>query len=229
MRFRRRRGRRKIVQWETVALGVIFIYVVFDVFGHYLSQLAHALILTGLFATTLWLASRLFNWIKLRSINLSDIDRMDPFDFEDYVAELLGQRGYRTMTTKRSADFGADVIAADRFGQKIAVQAKHSGMSRPIDLRAVQEVVAARGHYRCTRAMVITNSSFTKAAIELALDNDVILWDRNKLGKEIAQTQLVRALLNIIKPTPPTSEPMQDVRETSCPLCGSILEAERTE
>ncbi|MGI6343519.1 MAG: restriction endonuclease [Bacillota bacterium] len=56
-------------------------------------------------------------------------------------------------------------------------------MSRPIDLRAVQEVVAARGHYRCTRAMVITNSSFTKAAIELALDNDVILWGQKQAWK----------------------------------------------
>lgn len=34
--------------------------------------------------------------------------------------------------------------------------------------------------------MVITNSSFTKSAIELAKVNDVILWDRNILTDKLS-------------------------------------------
>ena len=37
-------------------------------------------------------------------------------------------------------------------------------------------------YYKCTRAAVITNSSFTKAAIELAAESGVILWGGNDVS-----------------------------------------------
>lgn len=54
----------------------------------------------------------------------------------------------------------------------------------------MQEAVAAKGKYGCTEAMVVTNSFYTKAAIELAKANKVELWNRD---------HLVKALLSIKK------------------------------
>ena len=46
---------------------------------------------------------------------------------------------------------------------------------------AVQEVVASKAHYGCQHAIVVTNSTFTASARELAASNGVALWDRQKL------------------------------------------------
>lgn len=46
---------------------------------------------------------------------------------------------------------------------------------------AIQEVVAGMKYYNAESAYVITNSTFTSSAINLAKVNNVILWDRNKL------------------------------------------------
>jgi len=48
-------------------------------------------------------------------------------------------------------------------------------------VRAVQEVVAARRYYGGSRALVVTNSRFTRPARMLARANDVELWDRERL------------------------------------------------
>ena len=54
-------------------------------------------------------------------------------------------------------------------GVKTDVQAKRH--TKPVGIKAVQEVVAAKGMYRCTEAMVVTNSTFTQPAMELARTN----------------------------------------------------------
>ena len=47
--------------------------------------------------------------------------------------------------------------------------------SAPVGLGAVQEAVAGKAMYGCNAAMVVTNSTFTKAAEELAVQNGVVL------------------------------------------------------
>lgn len=68
----------------------------------------------------------------------------------------------------------------EKFGEKTIVQAKcYQGN---VTNKAVQEVVAAITHYKASKGMVVTNSSFTQSAIELALSNNVELVDRHKLS-----------------------------------------------
>ena len=47
------------------------------------------------------------------------------------------------------------------------------------------EAVAGSRFYNANQCMVITNSAFTKTAIELARANNVILWDRKTLIEKI--------------------------------------------
>lgn len=56
--------------------------------------------------------------------------------------------------------------------------------------KAVQEAVAAKPMYRCDRAMVVTNRYFTGQAKRLAQANDVALWDRDDLVRELVRINL---------------------------------------
>jgi len=52
---------------------------------------------------------------------------------------------------------------------------------------AVQEIVAGMKYYSCQRGVVVTNSTFTKAAIELARKNTIQLWARKILEEKISE------------------------------------------
>ena len=94
-------------------------------------------------------------------------------EYEYMVAKYLRKHGYHGVSvTKASGDFGADVIAKKGF-KKYAVQCKY--YSSPVGVAAVQEVTAAKAHYGCNAAMVVTNSTFTPAARKLAEENNVKL------------------------------------------------------
>ena len=111
---------------------------------------------------------------------LYDIDNMDGFAFEQYCAGLLKSRGFMSVTiTKASGDQGVDIIARKK-GRKYAVQCKR--YNGTVSNKAIQEVVAGKAFYGCDEAMVITNSRFSKSAIQLGLKNNVILWDRSYLS-----------------------------------------------
>lgn len=118
----------------------------------------------------------------LRNSGIKDIDRMDGVRFEYYLKELYVSMGYSVKTTKRSGDFGADLILT-KDGRKIVVQAKRYKSN--VGLKAIQEANSARSHYNAIDAWVVTNSHFTKAAITLAASNSVKLVDREQLIKEI--------------------------------------------
>ncbi|MBQ7834580.1 MAG: restriction endonuclease [Ruminiclostridium sp.] len=105
-----------------------------------------------------------------------DIDEMSGTEFEDFIAEALHRSGIEVLElTKGSGDFGADIIVIHE-GERTAVQCKR--YARPIGVKAVQEAVSAKDYYKCTKAAVVTNSTFTRQARELAQESGVILWDR---------------------------------------------------
>jgi restriction system protein len=47
--------------------------------------------------------------------------------------------------------------------------------------RAVQMILGAKKYYGCDEAWIITNSFYTKAAIQMASKTEVRLYDRNGL------------------------------------------------
>lgn len=108
---------------------------------------------------------------------------MDGHDFEHFCADILRSNGYvRVSVTPASGDQGVDVLA-EKGGLKFAIQCKK--WSYPIGNTAVQEVSAGKSFYKCDVAVVLTNSTFTKGAIELAEATGVLLWDGDKLDELI--------------------------------------------
>lgn len=131
-----------------------------------------------LLALAMRVGPELYEAWRLRKAGMPEIDRMTGLEFEKYLEILFSRLGYRVERTRYVADQGGDLILT-KNGERILVQAKR--YKKAVGNKAVQEAAAARPHYKCDRAMVVSNQEFTKAARELAKSNQVELWGRRKL------------------------------------------------
>lgn len=118
-----------------------------------------------------------------KRITMSEIDLVSGVEFEDFLSTLFSRMGYSCTTTKASGDQGADLLL-EKLGERLVVQAKR--YSEPVGNKAVQEAIAARVYYSCNKAMVVTTSTFTAAALDLAHSAGVSLVDRKRLGELIS-------------------------------------------
>lgn len=132
--------------------------------------------------------------VQMGRAGIHQIDQMDGTTFEHYLEELLLTHGYNVKHLGRVGDFGADLLV-ERQGRRSVIQAKRYGSNVGID--AVREAATARQHYGADGAIVITNSSFTRAATELARTNHVELWGRPTL------LQLASSASSVPVPTGP--------------------------
>jgi restriction system protein len=123
---------------------------------------------------------------RVRALQLSEVDDMNGFDFEGYVARLLEHQGYESRITTGSRDFGVDIIA-EKGKSRYAVQVKR--YKNQVSRRAVSDAVAGKGYYDCKEAMVVTNSHFSKGARELAEATECELVDRDTLAEWIIDFQ----------------------------------------
>ncbi len=114
-----------------------------------------------------------------------DIDSMSGEQFEKLIAKLFSFLGYNTNITSFSSDQGVDIIAKNDI-ITIAIQAKCYN-SGAVGNHAIMEVVGGMKFYGADKAMVVTNSTFTRSAIELAKTNGVILWGRDILIEKLEE------------------------------------------
>ena len=107
---------------------------------------------------------RLRRFIKYK---LSHVDTMTGLELEKYVAKYLQKQGYKTELTEKY-DLGIDIVAV-KDGIRYGVQVKrHKAV---VGANAVRQAVTGLNLYDCDRAIVITNSYFSKTAIRLANSN----------------------------------------------------------
>ena len=124
------------------------------------------------------------------SYDLAMIDKMVGYDFEEYVAKLFQRFGFSTKVTKKSGDFGCDVLL-EKNGDRIAVQVKNS--INKVTLKAVQEIVASLKKYDARIGVVITNAKFTKSARQLGKINGVVMINRNALLRLIDLSKMEKS------------------------------------
>ncbi|EEM13562.1 restriction endonuclease [Bacillus pseudomycoides] len=141
------------------------------------------------------------------------IDKMDGFQFEVYLKALFRELGYRPEVTKRSCDYGVDVILKGR--NRIVIQAKRYGIKNRVGIRAVQEVYAGKAYYKADEAWIVTNSVFTKQAEELAKACQVKLIDRFELQNLITKVNPEQKAKDVYQQVNPA--------ERKCPVCKNQL------
>lgn len=119
-----------------------------------------------------------------------NIDGMEGHEFEHWCADLLKKSGFNKVeVTPASNDQGVDILA-DKDGIKYAFQCKN--YSTPLGNTPVQEVGAGKVYYKCHVGVVMTNSTFTKGAIELAKATGVLLWDGNTIEKMFSNVNIYK-------------------------------------
>ena len=98
---------------------------------------------------------------------------MDGYQFEEQCAIILKRKHFSKIeVTKSSGDQGVDIIAY-KHRKKYGIQCKY--YTYPVGNKAVQEAYAGANFYDCDKVIVMTNTTFTRSAIELAEKLDVEL------------------------------------------------------
>lgn len=120
----------------------------------------------------------------LSKSGMAEIDEMNGETFERFVGLLYQKMGYETHQTKASGDYGVDIVAEKGY-EKLIIQTKR--YTNKVGVSAVQEISAARNYYSVSRAAIVTNSTFTEPAQNLAKANGIALVDRLTLAKLIIQ------------------------------------------
>lgn len=116
---------------------------------------------------------------------LREIDDMEGYLFEEYIAALLQKHGYTQVeVTRKSGDYGADITAA--LGEEmIGFQCKRSQQN--VGVQGVKDISAGMQYYGCAFGVVVTNRYFTRQARELAEKCGIGLWDRDNLKEMLGK------------------------------------------
>lgn len=181
-------------QQESFTGVIVFILVIFLVIGIELRLhksldkygLLLGLAILALVVTKIILRINGKRLLSKRLATLEFVDGLNGLQFEQYVANLLKRHGFSKIKLTEKYDMGVDIIA-EKNGECWGIQTKrYSGL---VKASAVRQVVAGLSSYNCNKAMVITNSTFSKYAIKLARSNHCILIDRIELAKLIAENR----------------------------------------
>jgi|GEM_PF-2650738 len=111
-------------------------------------------------------------------VDIDDVE--DGYQFEELIGELFSKKGYNVKLTSKSGDQGIDIVLTDNSGTKIGVQTKY--YKGTVSNSAIMQVVGGLKVYNCKKAIVVTNSIFSKSACELAKHNNVLLIDANNFN-----------------------------------------------
>ena len=109
-----------------------------------------------------------------------EIHYMSGPEFERFMADLLRQKGYEVEETPLSGDQGVDLILPNLDGKRVVIQLKR--WTGPVGNKAIQATFAGMAHYQADEGWIVTTSSFTKSARELARSTSVRLIDRDELA-----------------------------------------------
>ncbi|GAA4094252.1 restriction endonuclease [Streptomyces sp. NPDC001251] len=122
---------------------------------------------------------------KARELSMAQVDALSWQEFETYVAELCRRDGCtEVVVSGGSGDLGADVIGYVADGRKLVIQCKKYAPHRSVPSQDMQKFVGtARLEHGADVALFVTTCrAFTKAAMGLALRQDIVAVHRDLLG-----------------------------------------------
>lgn len=124
------------------------------------------------------------SFIEFSRSEIRQSTRSNGLEFEKLCSSALSLAGYEVSETRRSGDFGADLIA-EIAEVRFAIQCKDTG--KPAGVKAIQEASGAQKHYITDYAVVCSKSGFTGAAVELAATTGVILTSLEEIVRVLSR------------------------------------------
>ena len=115
---------------------------------------------------------------------------LDPYEFEQFIAEVWTHRGWNTKVSQQSGDQGIDVIATREgpFLEKQLIQVKRYAPDNSVGSREIQQYSSLRHQEPdADSVVVVTTSRFTSQAEQLAEQLNVKLVDGVALSGIISQ------------------------------------------
>lgn len=133
--------------------------------------------------------------------------------------------GYEILDIPTSEYHGVDFILS-KNEEKIVVQVKQ--FDDKITDFSVHEILTAKEHYKADKARIITNSSFSSNAVDLAVRNNVDLWDGKKLREiiKILQNKEREKKLDQEDTHQHTKNNISKEIITNCPFCSKEFAVE---
>ncbi|WP_432153656.1 restriction endonuclease [Streptomyces tricolor] len=130
---------------------------------------------------------------RARELSMAEVDALSWQEFEEYVADLCRRDGCtKVVVSGRSGDLGADVVGYLADGRKLVVQCKKYAPHRSVSSQDMQKFVGtARLEHGADAALFVTTCrTFTKAAVGLALRQDIVALHRDLLGAWVKGARL---------------------------------------
>lgn len=130
---------------------------------------------------------------------LNELRRMDEYKFEELVADVWSERGWKTKVTSGSNDRGIDIIAEKHnpFYQKQLIQAKRHSSNNKIGSPDIQQYSSLyQQEKRVDSVIIITTSSFSQQAKKTADDLNIKLVNHNDLSEIIFNIQGYESILS---------------------------------
>ncbi|MFF5250957.1 restriction endonuclease [Streptomyces leeuwenhoekii] len=130
---------------------------------------------------------------RARELSMAEVDALSWQEFERYIAELCRRDGCtKVVVSGKSGDLGADVVGYLADGRKLVVQCKKYAPHRSVSSQDMQKFVGtARPEHGADVALFVTTCrTFTKAALGLALRQDIVALHRDLLGSWVRGAHL---------------------------------------
>jgi len=124
-------------------------------------------------------------YFKISEVLRQSLEAMSPDEFEEFVAHLLRELGYRDVKKVGGrGDEGIDIKArfplAELVEEDIAIQCKHY-RERNITSRHIREFIGALQNARIKKGIFITTGDFTRDAKDAAKKGDLTLVNGDML------------------------------------------------
>lgn len=135
---------------------------------------------------------------KARELSMAQVDALSWQEFETYIAELCRRDGCtKVVVSGKSGDLGADVVGYLADGRKLVVQCKKYASHRSVPSQDMQKFVgtARLEHGADVALFVATCRTFTKAALGLALRQNIVALHRDLLGSWVRGAHLETLIL----------------------------------
>jgi len=136
---------------------------------------------------------------------LRAVRRMDPYEFEEFLSDVLESRGYETVVRSGSGDRGIDIIAS-KNGNRELYQAKRYAESNKVGSEEVRKYATLyQQDSEADLVVIVTTSSFTTEGRKLAADLHVETIDGADLF-EMVNAHAPRVALDYLDQSEPTAQ-----------------------